>query len=95
MVDRRHTAAALTVRGGGSELGCGSALDVGGSTSATIRGQTASVFWEFGEFTLDSCLGTHIQIDLDDTMSDMAFGILGGVLFLLRRGSRQGPVRSP
>ena len=44
---------------------------------------TSAVLWEFAEFTLDSYLGTHIQIDLTDTMSDLAFGMLGSLIVLL------------
>ena len=56
---------------------------------------TAAVFWEFAEFVLDTYLGTHIQIDLQDTMSDIGFGILGGLAFIcivaaVRRGSGRG-----
>ena len=44
---------------------------------------TASVFWEFAEFIFDAIFGTHVQVGLNDTMLDMALGILGGVCFLL------------
>jgi hypothetical protein len=44
---------------------------------------TASVFWEFAEFTSDTLFGTHAQVDLDDTLLDMALGIAGGASYLL------------
>jgi hypothetical protein len=50
---------------------------------------TASVFWEFAEFTSDTFFGTHAQVDLDDTLFDMALGIAGGATYLLM-GWRQG-----
>jgi len=43
---------------------------------------TAAVFWEFAEFASDQWLGTRYQLNLDNTMSDMAFGILGGLVFV-------------
>jgi hypothetical protein len=46
---------------------------------------TVSVCWEFAEYASDSLVGTHLQLGLDDTMRDMAFGILGGALFVLVR----------
>jgi hypothetical protein len=50
---------------------------------------TASVFWEFAEFTSDTFFGTHAQLDLEDTLFDMALGIAGGASLLLM-GWRQG-----
>src|SRR5262245_59819659 len=44
---------------------------------------TASVFWEFAEFTSDRLFGTHAQLDLNDTLLDMALGIAGGTAFVL------------
>jgi hypothetical protein len=40
---------------------------------------SAAVFWEFGEYLSDWMLSTHVQVDMDDTLSDMLFGILGGI----------------
>src|SRR5262249_28659360 len=45
----------------------------------------AAVCWEFAEWIGDHLLGTHAQIDLDDTLSDMAFGMVGGAVFLAIR----------
>ncbi len=60
------------------------------SISRTIRSAlvfaltaTAAVFWEFAEYIVDMYLGTRIQRNLQDTIADMAFGIFGGVLFLI------------
>ncbi len=44
---------------------------------------TAAVFWEFAEFVFDNYFGAILQLDLQDTMFDMAFGIFGGLVFLL------------
>ena len=43
---------------------------------------TAAVFWEFAEFALDSAFAMRFQTDLPDTMSDMALGVVGGLIFL-------------
>jgi hypothetical protein len=42
---------------------------------------TASVFWEFAEFTSDALFGTHAQLGLDDTLLDMALGIAGAASY--------------
>jgi hypothetical protein len=47
---------------------------------------TASVFWEFAEFTSDRLFSTGAQKGLEDTILDMALGILGGVLYLFIAG---------
>jgi hypothetical protein len=44
---------------------------------------TASVFWEFAEFTSDAFFGTHAQLGLEDTLLDMALGILGAVAYVV------------
>ena len=44
---------------------------------------TATVFWEFAEWTADQTIGTNYQVSLNDTMSDMLLGIVGGTIFLL------------
>jgi hypothetical protein len=49
---------------------------------------TAAVFWEFAEFTSDRLFGTGAQKGLDDTLLDMALGILGGLMYLLFARSR-------
>ena len=43
---------------------------------------TATVFWEFAEFTRDQLLNTNIQISLANTMQDQFMGILGGGAWL-------------
>ncbi|MHC4546523.1 MAG: hypothetical protein ACYTDW_18990 [Planctomycetota bacterium] len=48
---------------------------------------TATVIWEFGEFTLDFFFDTVAQLSLEDTMLDMFLGIVGGtalIVFLAR-----------
>lgn len=54
----------------------------------------AGVIWEFIEYTLDASLGTTMQkhtirvgiedTGLIDTMEDMAFGLVGAVLYVIR-----------
>lgn len=50
---------------------------------------SATVIWEFGEFTLDFLLGTNAQASLEDTMLDMFLGLVGGtaLIVFLARGS--------
>ena len=43
---------------------------------------TATVFWEFAEFVSDRCCGTRAQLSLDDTLLDMALGVVGGLAYL-------------
>lgn len=43
---------------------------------------SATVFWEFGEFCVDKVLKTQVQRGLEDTLLDMALGIVGGVFTL-------------
>lgn len=50
---------------------------------------TAAVFWELAEFAVDSAFAMRFQTDLPDTMSDLALGIVGSIVFLaLPRHSR-------
>ncbi|MFT3895197.1 MAG: hypothetical protein QM730_26525 [Anaerolineales bacterium] len=44
---------------------------------------TATVLWEFAEFTLDQVVGTNVQISLANTMQDQFMGILGGLTWIL------------
>ena len=43
----------------------------------------AAMFWEFAEWTADSTLGTSFQRGLDDTILDMARGVVGGAVLLM------------
>lgn len=43
----------------------------------------AAVVWEFREWFTDRYLGTHAQGSVDDTMLDLAMGMLGGGLYSL------------
>ena len=50
----------------------------------------AAMGWEVAEYVLDHLMGTHLQKSLDDTMSDMMYGLLGGALLVaLSRRARQ------
>ena len=51
---------------------------------------TAAVIWEFAEFTYDWYFGTKIQVDLPNTMSDMAFGMLGGMAYIFASRRSRG-----
>jgi hypothetical protein len=62
---------------------------------------TGAVFWEFYEWMSDWFLGTHFQADLDDTMKDLVFGLLGGAGYAVRdfvtsaaTGQRGRPIQS-
>ena len=48
-----------------------------GSLTATV-----AVFWEFAEFSLDQVFGTNVQVNLANTMKDMALGILGAIMLI-------------
>jgi len=43
---------------------------------------TTTVLWEFAEFLSDRYFGTHAQLGLEDTLSDMLLGCLGSLVFL-------------
>ena len=49
-----------------------------------VAALTASVamVWEFAEFTTDQLGLTRAQAGLEDTLLDMALGVVGGLLFL-------------
>jgi hypothetical protein len=40
----------------------------------------AAIVWEFGEFGSDRLLGTRVQTSVEDTLADMLFGLLGGLV---------------
>lgn len=44
-----------------------------------------SMFWEIGEYLSDRFLGTHAQLGLDDTMTDMLIDVVGSLSFLVGR----------
>jgi hypothetical protein len=44
---------------------------------------TMGMFWELGEFASDICLGTHIQQNVHETMSDLIADISGATISLL------------
>ncbi len=47
---------------------------------------TATVIWEFAEWSGDSLGLTDAKVGLDDTILDMFLGVLGGVVYLLAVG---------
>jgi len=65
----------------------------------------AAVVWEFAEFLSDHYLGTRVQTGLEDTLLDMAMGLVGGLGYLAWHrlshpalssapGRRRGPARA-
>jgi hypothetical protein len=49
---------------------------------------TMAVLWEFAEFLWDRAYGTNMQVDLPNTMQDMAVG-MAGALFVMALRARQ------
>ena len=45
----------------------------------------AAVSWELWKFAMDAVFDRHLQIGLFDTMSDIFFGLLGGLITSLFR----------
>ncbi len=41
-----------------------------------------AVVWEFVEFSADVALGTKMNLGVSDTLSDLFFGLLGGVVMV-------------
>lgn len=41
-----------------------------------------AVVWEFIEFSADIALGTRMNLGVSDTLSDLFFGLLGGVVMI-------------
>ena len=77
---------------------CARALDVLARDHAAVRldarvqallvfalTATAAVVWEFAEFASDRAAGTGAQVGLEDTLLDMALGMVGGALYLAAR----------
>jgi hypothetical protein len=63
------------------------------SQAVLAFGCTASttILWEIFEFLSDRLLGTHMQHGLRDTLSDVFFGLAGGVAYLVLRRSFAAP----
>jgi hypothetical protein len=38
-----------------------------------------AVFWEFAEYGSDTFLGSHLNLGVEDTLHDLAFGLTGGL----------------
>ena len=56
---------------------------------------TGAVCWEFYEWLSDYYLGTGLQLSVEDTIKDLALGLMGGILYALyigmsRRAGEQG-----
>ncbi len=45
-----------------------------------------AVVWEFLEFFSDVALGTKMNLGVSDTLSDLFFGLLGGLVMVVVRG---------
>ena len=55
---------------------------------------SATVLWEFAEFSLDRLAGTNVQVSLANTMQDMAMGMLGAALVITVRVWQLGAGRA-
>ena len=60
----------------------------------------AAIGWEFLEFLSDLAWGTHLNLGVTDTLSDLLFGLLGGgwgvgIRYYLRRREARGAMRNP
>lgn len=42
---------------------------------------TGAVFWEFFEWTVDTIMGTTMQVSMGDTMKDLLLGQLGAIVY--------------
>lgn len=51
----------------------------------------AAILWEIYEFLSDRYLATRMQHGLEDTLSDVFFGLAGAAVYLLVRRSRAVP----
>ena len=56
---------------------------------------TATIVWEFAEWTSDYFLGTRAQVGLDDTMLDIFLGLAGGLSCILFSELRKLARRTP
>jgi hypothetical protein len=45
----------------------------------------AALLWEFAEFSIDRLVGTNIQVSLNNTMQDLALGMLGALVLVAIR----------
>lgn len=66
------------------------------SQAAFAFGGTAAsaILWEIYEFLSDHFLATHMQHGLEDTLSDVFFGLSGAAVYLLLRRSRAATARA-
>ena len=61
----------------------GELTPVGASVVVLSLVCSSTVLWEFAEWTTDRLRWTRAQGGLDDTMSDMFVGLVGGLAYLL------------
>jgi len=71
----------------------GALTPLGRSLFALTATCAAAVLWEFAEWTTDRLGWTEAQLGLDDTMLDLAVGIVGGVIVLTLASARRRPSR--
>ncbi len=45
--------------------------------------ELAAVGWEFSEYVCDVTLGTHMNLGVSDTISDLFFGLVGAVTMVM------------
>ncbi len=76
-------------------VGTAHAQEVVGSIPCSIQlvlslGLTAvtAVVWEFLEFLSDVTFGTHMNLGVSDTLSDLLFGLLGALVVVLAAALR-------
>jgi hypothetical protein len=43
---------------------------------------TAAIFWEFAEYGANKYMDVMLQVTLEDTISDLFFGVVGAALFV-------------
>lgn len=54
-----------------------------------------AVAWEFLEFSSDIILGTKMNLGVSDTLSDLFFGLLGGIVMVTLAARSKRFVRNP
>lgn len=74
-----------------AEMLCGRARRVIEFVCVAGLTTTAAVGWEFAEFFSDKFFGTHAQLGLEDTLLDLALGMIGGVSYLIVALRRPAP----
>ena len=54
-----------------------------------------AVLWEFAEYGSDTFLGSHLNLGVEDTLHDLAFGLAGGLCGALLSAFRTKPRIAP